>query len=203
MNKRGIIIGLIGIILSIISFSIMFSFFPLSETFGGNFILPNLLEDMFDDISPETEILPGQTALFSFSGTKSQIPLLWGVQIIDFLENDRVTIKISNFFGDSFGIFEQKGPIIFDMFVMPNSEVYTFEVSNQGTRPILVVMMFAEDPDNSESFSNPNSPLMTTLVPLALSGIILVLGIIVTIAGAIVATFDWKKERDESDIFKR
>ena len=203
MKKRGIIIGLIGIILSIVSFSIMFSFFPQSETFGGNFILPDLLENMFDVVSQETEILPGASTLFSFSGTESQAPLLWGVQIIDYLENDRATITISNFYGDTFGIFELQGPIMFDMFVMPNSEVYTFEVSNQGIRPILVVMMFAEDPDNSESFSNPNSPLMTTLVPLALAGIILMVGIIVTIAGAIVATIDWKKERDESDIFKR
>lgn len=203
MKKRGIVIGLIGIMLSIVSLSIMFSFFPQSETFDGNFILPDLLEDMFDDVSQETEILPGQTALFSFSGTKSQAPLLWGIQIIDFLENDIASIKISNFYGDSFGTFEQKEPVMFDMFVMPNSDVYTFEVLNQGTRPILVVMMFAEDPDNSESFSNPNSPLMTMLVPLALAGIILVVGIIVTIVGAIVAAIDWKKERDESDIFKR
>ncbi|KAF6242641.1 hypothetical protein C6988_08235 [Nitrosopumilus sp. b1] len=199
MKKRGIVIGIIGILISTASFSMVFSFFPQSQTgLDGNFILPELLEDMFDDVSVETEIMAGQSSVFSFSTSDSDVPLLWGVQIIDYKEDDNLSIEISNIFGDSLGVFEQQGPVLFEIFLAPSSEVYNFEITNQGSRAVLAVMMFAEDPDNSEAFSNPNSPLMTTLVPLAIAGIILIIGIIVVIAGAIITAFDWKKGQDES-----
>ena len=62
-------------------------------------------------------------------------------------------------------------------------------------------MMFAEDPDNSEVLSDPNSPLMSTLIPLAISGIILIIGVIVIIAGAVLTLVDWRKTKDQSRTF--
>ena len=45
------------------------------------------------------------------------------------------------------------------------------------------MMMFVEDPDNSEALSDLDSPLMSTLIPLAISGILLIIGIIIIIVG--------------------
>ena len=55
-----------------------------------------------------------------------------------------------------------------------------------------VVVMVSEDPDNSNGFSNPNSPFMNKILPLAISGILLILGIIVLIIGIVLYIIDWK-----------
>ena len=46
--------------------------------------------------------------------------------------------------------------------------------------------MFAEDPENSDAFSNLDSPVMDMVVPLMVSGFLLILGIIVVLIGIIV-----------------
>ena len=63
-----------------------------------------------------------------------------------------------------------------------------------GTKPINVVMMFTKNPDKSERFSNPDSPLTKKLLPLALSGVLLMAGIIAVIAGVIILVIDRKKQ---------
>lgn len=202
MKPRGPIIGIIGITFVIISFVAIVVIFPSSNpTMSGEIFLPNLLEDMFDSVSDEVFVLPGDSSLFSFSSMNSEVPLLWGLQIIEFQEGDRYSVSISNIFGDDFGYVEERGPIVFDMFEIPKADIYNFEVRNLGNRPITVVMMFSEDPDNSEVFSDPNSPLMTTLLPLAISGILLIIGIIVVIFGFILFLMDWKKSKNESKYY--
>lgn len=202
MKTRGSVIGIIGITIIIISLVVVVMIFPDDNpTMSGDIFLPGLLEDMFDRVSDEVLIFPDDFSLFSFSSMNSKVPLLWGLQIIDFQEGDRYSVSISNSFGDKFGNVEERGPIVFDMFEIPKTDIYNFEVTNLGDRPITVVMMFSEDPDNSEVFSDPNSPLVTTLIPLAISGILLIVGIFVTIVGIILFIMDWKKSKNDSGYY--
>jgi len=167
---------------------------------GGEMFLPNILEDMFDYVSDDILIFPGESGVISYSTRGSDVPLLWGFQITDNQAN-QVSIKISNMFGDDLGQVVHDGPVYFDVFVIPTIDIYNFEITNQGNKPITVVMMFTEDPDNSSAFSDSNSPLMTILMPLAIAGIFLIIGIIATIIGGFVTVIDWKRNKNESQYY--
>ncbi len=202
MEKRGPIIGLAGVILTIASFLAVLSMIPTFQpSVNGEFLLPNFLDGMFSEVTDEIQIFPGNSNTFSYSSSISEIPLLWGVQVTDYQDGDRFTVTVSNIYGDDYGTFRFAGPVLFDMFVAPNTDTINFLVENTGDRPISVLMMFAEDPDNSEVLSDPNSPLMSTLIPLAISGIVMIIGIIVIIAGAILTIVDWRKTKNQSRTF--
>jgi len=194
MKQRGPIISIIGIGMIFTSFLISQSLFPGSNpTTRGETLFPSLLEGMFDYTSDETQIFPSESESFSYTNTKSNVPLLWGVHILDYQNSDRISIMVSNIFGDNFGIFEQDEPIIFEMFIMPKNDVYNFEVVNNGNRPITLLIMFSEDPNNSPAMTDPNSALMTTVLPLAISGIIMMIGIFILVLGIIIVILDWKR----------
>jgi hypothetical protein len=74
---------------------------------------------------------------------------------------------------------------------------YNFNVENTSDRTITIVMMFTKNPQDSTAFSDPNSPLSKTLVPLAVSGALLIVGIIAVIVGVIIIIIDYKKRRSE------
>ena len=202
MQKRGPIVGFIGVVITMAAFLTILSLVPgVGPTVNGELFIPNILEGMFNEVSDEIQIYPGELNTFNYASSVSEIPLLWGLQITDYQEGDTFTVSVSNIYGDTFGTFEQSGPVLFDMFVVPNSDTISFQVQNTGDRPINVMMMFVEDPDNSEALSDPDSPLMSTLIPLAISGILLIIGIIVIIAGAIITLVDWRKTKDQSRNF--
>ena len=56
--------------------------------------------------------------------------------------------------------------------------------------------MFSEDPENSDALSNPDSPLMSMILPLLISGFLLILGIIISIIGTIIILIDLKNNLD-------
>jgi hypothetical protein len=202
MKKRGPIVGLSGVIITMASFLAMLSMVPNTQsTVNGEFLLSNFLDGIFSEVSNEVQIFPGESNTFSYASSVSEIQLLWGLQVTDYQEGDSFTVTASNIYGDDYGTFRLDGPVLFDMFAVSSTDFINFQVQNTGDRPINVVMMFAEDPDNSKVFSNPNSPLMSTLIPLAISGIVMILGIIVIIAGAILTIVDWKKTKNQSRNF--
>ncbi len=192
MKKRGPIIGICGVSLIIISISIMISVLPNDITDSGDFFIPSMFEGMFDQISDNIQILPGESGYFSYSAKLSNIPLLWGVQIINYQDGDKLTVSISNIYGDDYGVFSQDGPIIFEMLEIHQSDTLNFEIQNHGSRMIDVVVMLSEDPDNSDALSNPNSPFMNKIMPLAISGILIILGIIILLVGSVLSFVDWK-----------
>ncbi|KAF6242455.1 hypothetical protein C6988_08380, partial [Nitrosopumilus sp. b1] len=151
MKKRGPIVGLAGVIITIASFLAVLSMVPAFQpAVNGEFLLPNLLDGMFSEVSEEVEIFPGNSYTFSYSSSISEIPLLWGLQITDYQDGDSSVVTVSNIYGDNFGTFSLDGPVLFDMFVVPNTDSINFLVENTGDRPINALMMFAEDPDNSD-----------------------------------------------------
>ena len=196
MKKRGPIIAISGIVLVIISLSIATSAIPTNVTGPGDFFVSSLFEEMFDEISNEIGIMPGDSAHFSYTTYSSDVPILWGIQIIDYQAGDELSIKISNIFGDDYGAFIQDEPILFEALQISQSDTLNLEITNLGTRDVTIITMFSEDPENSEAFTNPDSPVVSMVVPLMISGILLILGITVSIIGVIVILVDLKNNYD-------
>lgn len=200
MKRRGIYISLGGMTMVIASFAIAMLLisdtgFPESE-----FSLSELMEGMFDQVSDRTQINPGDTGVFSFDASSNTNSLFWGIQIMDYLNNDSISISISNIYGDDLGKFVSNQPAFFETMTITSPDIYNFHVQNTGSRPINVVMMFTKNPEESEKFSDPNSPLAKTLIPLAVSGILLIIGILVTVVGIVILVFDYKKKQNSNYI---
>ncbi len=196
MKKRGPIITISGMVLVIVSLLIATSAIPTNVTGPGDFFVSSLFEEMFDDISDEIQIMPGDSSQFSYTTYSSDVPILWGIQIVDYQDGDELTISISNIFGDDYGTFIQNEPILFDALQISQSDTLNLEITNLGTRDVTIIIMFSEDPENSEALTNPDSPVMSMVVPLMVSGILLILGISVLIIGVIVILVDLKNNYD-------
>ena len=201
MKKRGPIIGITGSILIFGSLSIMVSVFSTNITDHSDSYIPSTFEGMFDQISDNIQILPGESGYFSYSPKLSNIHLLWGVQVIDYHDGDKLSTSISNIYGDDYGVFPQDGPIIFEMLDITKSDTLNFEIQNHGSRIINVVVMLSEDSGNSDILSNTGSPFMNKILPLAISGILLILGIITLLIGIILSLVDWKNTRNNKRNF--
>ena len=196
MKKYGPIIALVGLGLILISLLIAISSVPSNISEDETFLVSSLFEGMFDDVSETFQIMPGDVIYTSYTTSLSDVPLLWGIQIIDYQYGDMLYIQISNIFGDSYGKFIQNDSVLFTTTIIDQSDTLNFQIENTGTRIIDTVVMFSEDPKNSDAFSNPNSPMMDMLLPLIISGFLTILGIIILLIGIIVTILDLKNKLD-------
>lgn len=192
MNKRGPLVSFFGFSLILISLIVAVSSVPSELPKSESFLISSLFEDMFDYVSEPFKIVPGNVIYTSFSTYDSDIPLLWGIQILNYQNGDELSVKISNIFGDSYGEYIQSDSVYFETVFVEQSDTLNFEIENIGFKDVEFVIMFAEDPENSESLTNPNSPIAEMIVPLIVSGILLIIGIIVIIVGIILILFDLK-----------
>ena len=192
MNKRGPLVSFFGFSLILISLIVAVSSVPSELPKSESFLISSLFEDMFDYVSEPFKIVPGNVIYTSFSTYDSDIPLLWGIQILNYQNGDELSVKISNIFGDSYGEYIQSDSVYFETVFVEQSDTLNFEIENIGFKDVEFVIMFAEDPENSESLRNPNSPTAEMIVPLIVSGILLIIGIIVIIVGIILILFDLK-----------
>lgn len=197
MKKRGLYIAGGGGAMIIISFVVATSIIHESGTTGGQFSLPDLLQGMFDEVSDEVYIRPGESFSFSFDASTDTQALLWGIQILNYERGDVAEITITNIYGDEFGKFRLNQPVMFETMKIEKNDIYNFNVENTGSRQITAVMMFTKNPEESERLVDPNSPLSKTLVPLAISGIMLFVGIAVAVVGVIVLIVDYRKKQSE------
>jgi len=192
MNKRGPLVSFLGFSLILISLIVAVSSVPSELPKSESFLISSLFEDMFDHVSEPFKIVPGNVIYTSFSTYDSDIPLLWGIQILNYQNGHELSVKISNIFGDSYGEYIQSDSVYFETVFVEQSDTLNFEIENIGFEDVEFVIMFAEDPENSESLRNPNSPIAEMIVPLIVSGILLIVGIIVIIVGIILILFDLK-----------
>ena len=196
MNKLGPIIASVGFIMIFVSLIVAISAVPSNLPESDSLMISSLFEGMFDDISEPFQILPGNMVYTSYSTYISDVPLLWGIQIIDYQNGDKLSVGIENIFGDSYGSYIQSDSVLFERISIQQSDTLNFEIENTGIRTIDVVVMFSEDPENSNGISNPNSPMMEMILPLMVSGFLIILGIIITIIGVILMMFDLKNKLD-------
>ena len=198
MKKYGPIIALAGFSLILISLLIAISSVPSDISEDETFLVSSLFEGMFDDVSETFQIMPGDVIYTSYTTSLSDVPLLWGIQIIDYQYGDMLYIQISNIFGDSYGEFIQNDSVLFTTTIIDQSDTLNFQIENTGTRIIDTVVMFSEDPENSDAFSNPNSPMMDMLLPLIISGFLIILGILILLIGIILTILDLKNKLDNN-----
>lgn len=195
LKKRGSIVSVTGLVFVLISLSIASSIVPNNISEINNFS-DSLFEGMFDEISDEIQILPGDSAYFSYSTFSSDVQLMWGVRIVDYQPGNKLSINISNIYGADYGDFIQNESILFEMLEIYQSDTINLEVKNIGTENINVIAMFSEDPENSDPFSNSDSSNMNTILVLTLSGFLLILGIIISVIGTIVILVDLKNNQN-------
>jgi hypothetical protein len=196
IKKRGIYVTIGGVVLIVSAFVITMSVMEGKGLDQNNFSLPDVLEGMFDQVSDKTQIMPGETASFSVDATGTQM-LLWGIQILDYQNDHSALVSITNIFGDNFGKYTVDQPAKFETIAIEKSDIYSFNVENTANRPLVIIMMFKKNPQDSDPFADPNSQLSKTLVPLAISGSLFIIGIITIIAGATIIIIDYKKSRSE------
>ena len=197
MNKRGPIIAFVGFTMIFVSLIVAISVVPSDISESDTFLISSLFEGMFDNVSEPFQIMPGNIVYTSYSTSLSDVPLLWGIQIIDYQYPDKLSINVSNIFDDSYGEFIQDDSILFNTLLIEQSDTINFQIENIGTRTVDVIVMFSEDPENSNDISNTNSPMMDMVLPLMISGFLIILGIIITIIGIIIMMFDLKNKLDK------
>lgn len=192
MKIRGLIIFIIGITLIGISLLLAASVLPSNFDGSEDLSIASLFEGMFDEISDEVQIMPGDSIYVSYGVYSQNVPILWGIQILDFQQGDKLSINISNIFGDNYGEFIQKESILFELLDISQSDTLNFEIQNIGSRGIAIVTMLSENPENSDVFSNSNSPLNEMIFPLMVSGMLLIFGIIILLLGIVILLVDLK-----------
>ena len=197
MNKRGPAIAFVGFTMIFVSLIVAISVVPSDISESDTFLISSLFEGMFDNVSEPFQIMPGNIVYTSYSTSLSDVPLLWGIQIIDYQYSDKLSINVSNIFDDSYGEFIQDDSILFNTILIEQSDTINFQIENIGTRTVDVIVMFSEDPENSNGISNTNSPMMDIVLPLMISGFLIILGIIITIIGVIIMMFDLKNKLDK------
>ena len=167
------------------------------EGISGQDLFPSP-ESMFDNVSDQETIDSGNAYSFSYTANTAQVPLMWGLHIIDYQQDDSVAISISNIFGDKFGSFTENDPIFIKSFTVQKADTYNFNVQNNGKSPITVKMMFTENPEKSKALTDPNSPFVKNIIPLATAGFLLIIGIVVIVSGIILSVVDWKRGKNQS-----
>jgi len=192
MNNRGSVIAFVGFGMIVVSLVIAISAVPSDIPESDTFLISSLFDGLFDDVSEPFQIMPGNVIYTSYSTYLSDVSLLWGIQIIDYQNGDKLLINISNIFGDSYGKFVQSDSVIFERIFVEQSDTLNFEIENIGNQDLDFVIMFTEDPENSDIFLNSNSSTMQMVVPLMISGFMLILGIIIIIIGIIIIIVDLK-----------
>ena len=196
MNKRGLIITIVGLVLVGVSLTVASSAIPSNVTGPNDLSMVAMFDGMFDEVTDELQIMPGEIAYVSYGTSSYSSPLLWGIQLTEYETGDMLSITISNIFGDNYGEYFQSEPVLFEMMETVESDTINFEIKNIGQNSVYVIVMFSEDPENSDALSNPNSPLMNMVLPLLISGFLLILGIIISIIGVIIILVDLKNNLD-------
>jgi uncharacterized membrane protein len=198
MKKRGLIVMIAGIVMIISALSIAYSVMPKEQLNTTGDIFPSP-ESLFDNVSDKVRIEAGNVYTFTHTVNTAKVPLMWGLHIIDYNQDDNVGISISNIFGDKFGSFVENDPIFIKSFEVPKVDNYNFNVENKGKDPITVTMLFTENPEKSKALTDPNSPFVKNILPLAEAGFLLIVGIIMVIAGIALSVMDWRKGKNQSN----
>ncbi len=198
MKKRGPIIAIAGTIMVVVSMAVAYSIVPrIQSGFNGQDMFPTP-ESMFDNVTDKVTIDSGTVYTFSHSVNTANVPLMWGFHIVDYKQDDRASITITNIFGDKFGVFTDTDPILVKSFEVSKVDTYNFNVQNTGKNSITAIMMFTENPEKSKALTDPNSPFIKNIVPLALAGFLLIIGFVILISGIILTVVDWRKSKNQS-----
>ncbi len=132
MKKRGLIIIIIGLVLVGVSLIIVFSAFLPYVTGPNGLSMVAVFDGLFDEVTDELQIVPGETAYASYDTSSNVSTLFWGIQITEYDFGDTLSVTISNIFGDSYGEYIQSEKNSFEMIDNVESDTLNFEIKNIG-----------------------------------------------------------------------
>lgn len=201
MRRRGLAIAAGGAAIFFISAISMEMI--IESDFSGpvGFDIERMLDDMFDEITPEMSVMPGGSERVSYVIESDDTVLLWAVHINDYEEGDSAELVIYDAIGQEREREFLAGEIQFQVIDWAEAGTLDFEIENTGREPISVVVMFSDNPDDSEMFADPNSPLNRVFVPLLVSSVFMLLGLIVSIIGVAIFLVDMKRHQQRTDRF--
>ena len=204
LRRRGPVVGLAGAAITAGSFLALLSIMAgLDEiTVNGEMLsVRGLLDGAITDVTDEALVFPGDAAefrhtLYGAAPGGADPPLLWAVEIADYEEGDAFSVSVSDGLGGHvYGPRASAEPVMVDTIRAPGADSLVFSVRNDGDRPVRAVAMFVDDPADVDIFADPDSPLLASLVPLAVSGLAMLAGMATMAAGAVISLVDWRSAR--------
>ena len=210
VRRRGLVIAGIGTVMFVISFLVAGSI--LDSGFSGpmGFDAEYLFDGMFDEITDEIMVPAGgdisvpyevgsgvERAIVSDNGAKDGSVIMWTVHILDPVPSDSLSVTASGSDGTPYGMHPMRNEMNFGVAENVDSGLLELEISNTGSDPVYVIVMFSENPEDSELFTDPDSPLNAVVLPLATAGIMAFVGIIITIVGIAIFAVDVRRQRGQ------
>lgn len=194
MRRRGLLIAGAGAVIFGISFLVANSIVESDLLGPGAPDVSSIFESMFDTVTDEIRVAPGESVQVPYEIRVSDEPILWAVQILDYRPGDSLLITISDVFGDEHGRFVQKAEVKMDIVAASqDADTLRFFIMNTGDTTLSAVAMFVEEPD-SEMFDS-DSPIMSMMVTLAVSAFMLVIGLIVIVIGTAIFLIDLRRQQ--------
>jgi len=195
MNKRGLVIAGVGA--AIFGVSLVVAMSIVESDFAGpvGFDTDAVFEDMFDDITDEITVLPGSTERATYSVESDGVLVMWAVQMLDYEEGDSLLVTISGYDGTPHGTVVLDAELQIDAIESAGAGTLYFDMENAGSDSVRVIAMFSEDPNNSEMFTDPDSLFNKVVMPLAISGIIALVGLIILIVGLVIFLIDMRRRQ--------
>lgn len=195
IRKRGLFVAGVGA--AIFGISILVADSLVLSDFAGpaGFSADAVFEGMFDEIKSGITITPGTTEHISYDVKSEGAPLMWAIHIVGYTQDDRLSITSANMYGDIYGQFVQAEEMKFEIVESAQAGPLDVAITNSGNEYVEVSVMFAEDPEKSEMFTDPDSILNKLIIPLAVTGILVVTGLIVVVTGMIIFLVDMKRRQ--------
>ncbi len=195
MKKRGLYTACAGTVLFGVALLAANSVAESSFMGPAGFDVPSIFDGMFSTITDEMTIIPGATERVSFAVESDGVPVIWAVHVTDYEPGDSLSIAAYGPSGETYGRSSQVDEIAFEAVEQASAGPMDVEITNTGPEPVTVTVMFSEDPENSDMFMDPDSPLNKLIFPLVIAGASLIAGLIVMVAGIVIFLVDMRRQQ--------
>ena len=202
MKKRGPIITGIGAVMFGMSFIIAGS---IADNYGlagpVDVDMELILDDMFDEIIGRILVMPGSSEYVSYVVYADGVPLMWSIHIHDYAPGDALSVVVSDPAGIEHGQFTFAEEMRFGVMRSASAGVLTFEITNTGSEPVEITVMFSEDPANSAVFADSGSTLTRTFLSFVAVGVTFLVGLVILMAGLVTFLIDMRRHQQNMNRF--
>jgi len=195
MKRRGLYTACAGTVLFGVSLLAANSVAESNFMGPAGFDVSSIFDGMFDMVTDEITIIPGATERVSFAVESDGVPVIWAVHMTDYEPGDSLSIAAYGPSGNAYGRSTQIDEVTFEAVEQAREGPVDIEITNTGPEPVTITVMFSEDPENSEMFMDPDSPLNKLIFPLVIAGAALIAGLVVVIAGIVIFLMDMRRQQ--------
>lgn len=195
VRTRGLLIAGTGTAIFGISFLIAGSIVTTDFSGPAGFDVESMFEGMFDDTTDNMLVMPGDYVHASFAVDSDDALVMWGVHMVDYRPGDSMSVSISDYTGEVYDTTVLTEMIEFGIVESMPAGTANFEIRNYGDDPVEVSVLFSEDPEDSEMFTDPNSPLNRVIMPLVVVGTLVIVGLLIVIVGIVIFLMDMRRQQ--------